>query len=105
MNVNVIQNGEQLPVGVRLLFFLCANVNDGDNSALAKKSALAERFKVSRQTVGSYLQKFCASGIMKYKYSGAYMINPDFYYKGKTRDVAAKKYKSFRSDIATAVFE
>ena len=62
---------------------------------------LAKYLNVSRQTIGKHLKNLVECNVLKYKYSGKGIINPDFYYKGSTseKEFSEQKYKQFKTDF------
>ena len=72
-----------------------------DGSFEIRKTVLAEYVKVSRQTVGEHLNTFAKCNLLKRKYSGKGLFNPNFYYVGpeELKAQAQIEYKSFKSDV------
>ena len=101
MNVAAIKkNFSELggEIKVFLLFVLCADKN---GAVTLEKEKIVNRLGISRQTVGKYIKGFVTCGIMKYKYSGKAMFNPDFMYVGpeEERNKLKEKYQAFKSDV------
>lgn len=101
MNVSALTknfNGLDIGVKVFLTLVLCAR----DNGEIElKKSDVAGYLDVSRQTVGKHIKSFAEANMLKYKFSGKGIFNPDFYYKGSLEEkVTAKElYERFKSDV------
>ncbi len=101
MNVSEIKkNFNKLGIEIRIFFtlVLCA---DKKGRIKAEKKELQKYLKVSIQTIGKYIRGFVECNMMKYKYSGEAMLNPDFYYTGEEEQRASirEEYKEFKSDI------
>lgn len=81
-----------------LMLICCANRN---NKISLSQDNLAKYLKVSRQTIGKHLHTFAACEMLKYKFSGVGIINPEFYYVGDSLGLeeAKKDYAAFKSDF------
>ena len=82
---------------VFLTLLLCAKNGAGKIS----KKDLAKYLKASPQTVGKHLKTFTTCDIIKYRYSGEIMFNPEFYYNGEPENLQCEidKYAEFRSNM------
>ena len=101
MNIAVTrQNFNALDVGIKVLFALMIEAED-DGTFNINKSTVAEQLKVSRQTVGKHICTFASCNMLKFKYSGQGIFNPDFHYTGAAVELnqVREKYKSFKSDV------
>lgn len=101
MNINAIKkNFNKLGIELKVFFtiVLCADKN---GAIKLEKNKISRYLKISVQTVGKYIRTFVECDIMKYKYSGEGMINPEFYYVGEEsqRNVVIESYERFKSDI------
>ena len=78
---------------------LCADAENGAGEV--NKVRIAKYLKTTPQTVGKYLKTFVECNMIKYKYSGRFSINPDFYYVGpvEKRERAITDYAQFKSDM------
>ena len=67
----------------------------------AQKSNLARIFDVNERTVANWLYALRNENLIKYKYSGKTMLNPDMYFFGSDADYeqAKNEYAQFKSDI------
>ena len=102
MNVNAIKaNFNKLGIEMKIFFtlILCADAKNGAGEV--NKVRIAKYLKTSPQTVGKYLKNFVECNMIKYKYSGRFAINPDFYYVGptETKERAKYGYAQFKSDM------
>ena len=100
MNVPAIKkNFNQLGIELKI-FFMLKTCADKNGQILIDKNGLAKYFNVSRQTVGKYLKTFAEVGMIKYKYSGKAMFNPDFYSSDRVNYEDVKRlYNEFKSDV------
>ena len=100
MNVYAL-NFKALDIGTRLFFTLVSLADSKGGIYTAAKAQLSKALKVTPQTVGNYIHRFVAAGMLKYKYSGRARINPEFFHVGKENEFndAIELYKSFKSDI------
>ncbi len=101
MNITEIKkNFNKLGIEIKIFFILvlCA---DKKGRIKVEKKELQKHLKVSVQTIGKYIRAFVECNMMKYKYSGEAMLNPDFYYTGEDLQRASirEEYKAFKSDI------
>ena len=100
INVNTVRNFSALDTGTQLLLTLFTLADD-KGGIRTSKTALATYLKKSRETVGAYINRLARSNIIKFKYSGAARINPEFYYHGAEQDKAEalRLYQEFKSDV------
>ena len=99
MNVKKIQENINI-LGVEMKIFLSfINFCDKNGRTCLKKTDLAKALKTSAQTIGKYIKNFVDVKILKYKYSGEAMLNPEFYYVGDELDAVLEEYKNFKSDM------
>ena len=100
MDVTAIKkNFNQLGIELKIFFMikLCADKN---GKIVIDRDGLSKYFNVSKQTVGKYLKTFAEVGMIKYKYSGKAIFNPDFYCSERANYEDVKKlYNEFKSDI------
>lgn len=100
MNVRAIKkNFKGLDVGIKV-FFTLVLASRPDGTVDLSKTRISECLNVSRQTVGRHIKTFADCGILKYKFSGKGMFNPDFYYVGppEQKQRAQEDYARFKSD-------
>ncbi len=99
MDVTVIKDFKNLDISYRTLFMLLACADDKGIIRLNQET-FAKGIHTSRQSVGSHLKKLALSNILKYKYSGFIMFNPDVIFFGSEEDKkqARSEYASFVSD-------
>ena len=81
MNIFAVKNFKDLPVANRILFAIMG-LSAPDGTFEITKSKLADYVSVSKQTVGEHLNTFVHCNLLKRKYSGKGMFNPEFYYVG-----------------------
>lgn len=101
MNITEIKkNFNKLGIEIKI-FFIFTLLADKKGRIRAEKKELQKYLKVSIQTIGKYIRTFVECNMMKYKYSGEAMFNPDFYYTGEESQRASiqEEYKAFKSDI------
>ena len=101
MNVKKIQENINI-LGVEMKIFLSfINFSDRNGRTNLKKTVLATALKTSAQTIGKYIKNFVDVKILKYKFSGEAMLNPEFYYVGDAGELDAvlEEYKNFKSDM------
>lgn len=101
MNVEKIKkNFSKLGVEIKIFFtlVLCA---DKYGAIKLPKPQLSKYLNVSAQTVGKYLKTFTECEMIKYKFSGKAIINPEFYYVGEPENLpkAIELYNNFKSDV------
>lgn len=86
-----------LEMKVFLTLLLCA----GNGAGKVGKKDLAKYLKATPQTVGKYLKTFTTCDMIKYRYNGEIMFNPEFYYVGPADEMAQaiQKYNTFKSDM------
>ena len=101
MNVYALQNFKALDIGTRLFFTLVSLADSKGGIYTTTKHQLAKALKITPQTVGNYLHRFVAAGMLKYKYSGRARLNPEFYHVGQADELAEalELYKNFKSDV------
>ena len=91
---------KKLNLGFRVFLTLvaCANAQGEINMP---PSELSKYLGVSRQTIGNHLRNLVESNVLKYKYSGKGIINPEFYYIGAETDrpTVLSRYSTFKSDF------
>ncbi len=101
MNINIIKKNFQ-KLGIEMkTFFTLLYIVDKNGHTKIKKNAISKYLKVSPQTVGKYIKTFVDCEMIKYKYSGELIINPDFYYAGDVENLASvrEQYQNFKSDM------
>lgn len=101
MDVKAIKENINI-LGVEMKIFLSfINFSDKNGRTCLKKTDLAKVFKTTAQTVGKYIKNLVDVKILKYKYSGEAMLNPEFYYVGDAGELDAvlEAYKNFKSDM------
>ena len=101
MNVSILKknfNNLGVEMKVFLTLVLCADKNGAIN---VKTVDLAKYLNVSRQTISKHVKTFCTCGILKFKYSGKGIINPDFYFAGDVNSIddARQRYEKLTSDF------
>ena len=101
MNVATIKKNFGELGGEMKVFFLFVLCADKNGAVSLEKEKIVKRLGISRQTVGKYINGFVTCGMMKYKYSGKAMFNPDFMYVGPEEERARvkEKYAEFKSDV------
>ncbi len=101
MNVYELkENFSKLGIEIKIFFTIVLCV--GKNGAIKlDKKEVAKYLKVTEQTVGKYIRTFAECKMLKYKYSGEAMLNPDFYYVGaeEERSSVRERYQNFKSDV------
>ncbi len=99
MNVTAIKL-EPLKGETRLLFTLLS-LADGLGRFQMGQDALARYIGSTRQTVSHYLHAFVKAKILKCKYSGRGIFNPEFTFAGSDADKlsACAEYKAFPCDM------
>ena len=102
MYIFAIKNFGDLPTSTKILFALMG-LSSADGKFDIKKSKLAEYVNVSKQTVGEHLNTFVKCNLLKRKYGGKGIFNPDIYYMGapELKAKALADYKEFKSDVLT----
>ncbi len=100
INLCAIKNFITLDKETQLLFILIKALRP-DGTIKKRKAELADVLQVTSQTVGKKLSQFVNTNILKYKYSGLMMINPEFCYKGVEEQKAdvLRQYQLFKSDM------
>ncbi len=93
-------NISPLDLSMRLFTTLVTCADDAGHINIPQPE-LAKYLSVSRQTIGNHLHKLCDSNILKFKFSGKGMLNPDFIYKGDyaMRHNVVDEFTSFKSDF------
>ena len=83
------------------LFYYYMEKTDRLGKITAQKSNLGATFNVSERTISNWAHALVRAGVIKYKYSGLSMINPDVYFFGAESDdnQAKEIYARFKSDI------
>lgn len=83
------------------LFYYYMEETDKLGRITAQKSNLARIFDVNERTVANWLYALRNENLIKYKYSGKTMLNPDMYFFGSDADYeqAKNEYAQFKSDI------
>ena len=100
MNIEAVNNFKKLDVGLQMLLIITYTAEKSGVVGLSKKD-IAEALGICKQTIGKHLSVLAGCNIIKYKYSGAMRLNPDFYYKGEpgALERIKEEYKKFKSDI------
>ncbi len=101
MNVDIIKkNLNKLGIEMKT-FFTLLYIVDKNGRTKIKKNVIGKYLNVSPQTVGKYLKAFVDCEMIKYKYSGELIINPDFYYVGAVENLSSvrEQYQNFKSDM------
>lgn len=101
MKVEAIKENISL-LGVEMKIFLSfIRFADRNGKTVLKKTSLAKALNTTPQTVGKYLKVFCDVKLIKYKYSGEAMLNPDFYFAGDVTELDAVRtvYQNFKSNM------
>ena len=83
------------------IFFTLITCADSLGKINLRQEELARYVGTSRQTVGKYIGDFVACNMLKFKYSGKGIINPEFMFNGPKEqfNVAKKTYEEFKSDF------
>lgn len=84
----------------RVLFDYLADAVDSRGYVRRRKDEIAAALNVSRRTVANYIYTLCALDLIKRKYDGQTVVNPDYYFTGDAAglDAARKEYAGFKSD-------
>lgn len=100
MNIEAVKDFKKLDVALQVLLIILYSVDECGVVNLSKKD-LSSALDICKQTIGRHLSVLAKCNIIKYKYSGAMRLNPDFYHKGGTDALerAKKEYEKFKSDI------
>lgn len=101
MNIWAIKDKfDKLGIEIKILFTIML-ISDENGVSKVEKEKISKYLKTTAQTVGKYLKNFVECDILKFKYNGKTMLNPDFYFNGSesARDNAKKLYQEFKSDI------
>ena len=102
MNIQVTKkNFNSLDVGIKVLFALILASKKSDGTIDLDKAQMSDKLKISRQTVGKHVKTFAECNMLKYKFSGQGMLNPDFYYMGAPDNLCTvrEQYLKFKSDV------
>ena len=91
---------KNLSVPLKVFFTLVACADTFGRITL-RQEELAKYIGTSRQTVGKYISDFVACNMLKFKYSGKGIINPEFMFNGPKEqfNVAKETYEEFKSDF------
>ena len=83
------------------IFFTLISCADALGEIELRQEKLANYVGTSRQTVGKYIGDFVACDMLKFKYSGVGIFNPEFMFNGPKEqfNVAKKTYEEFKSDF------
>ena len=84
----------------RVLFDYYVDAADSRGYVRRSKSDIAADLNVSPRTVANYIYTLCALGLIKRKYDGRTVLNPDYYYTGDgaALDTIKRDYAGFTSD-------
>ena len=100
MHVETIRkNFDNLDTGLKIFLslVLCADEN---GAVRVSQNELGKYLSISRQTVGKHIKTFVDCNMLKYKYSGETLFNPEFYFNGATDlNIAVERYNKFKSDM------
>lgn len=93
------RNFDNLDTGLKVFLTLVLGA-DENGAVRTNQSELSKYLSISRQTVGKHIKTFVDCNMLKYKYSGDTLFNPEFYFNGVTDlNSAIEKYKEFESDM------
>ena len=83
------------------LFNYYQDHTDELNRVKIQKIELAAVLNVSERTISNWVRALASVGLIKYKYSGAARLNPEFWFVGSQTNYekALEEYKRFKSDI------
>lgn len=100
MNVTSVKNFKELNGALRVLLTLIS-IADFGGEIRTSKAELKKAAGVCERTVKEHITTFCRCNMLKWKYSGAAFLNPDFLFKGAPDDRprAVQAYNAFKSDI------
>lgn len=89
-----------LDTGIRVLFKLIA-IAGAHGEIKTNKSTLAEELGKSRECIAQHINRLASAKILKYKYSGVAILNPEVIYVGADADYALSLalYQKFKSDV------
>ncbi len=84
----------------RVLFDYYADAVDSRGYVRRRKDEIAAALNVSRRTVANYIYTLCALNLIKRKFDGRTVLNPDYYFTGDAAELekAKKDYAGFTSD-------
>ncbi len=101
MEITAVKNFKELNGALRVLFTL-VSITDRRGEIRTNKTELKKATGVCERTVKDHIAVLCRCNILKWKYSGAAFLNPDFLFKGDPQDKqqARADYAAFRSDIS-----
>ena len=87
----------------RVLFDYYVDAVDCRGYVRRSKAELADALNVSARTVANYIYTLRALDLIKRKYDGRTLLNPDFYFTGSATelDTVKKDYAGFKSDDIT----
>lgn len=84
----------------RVLFDYYADAVDSRGYVRRRKDEIAAALNVSSRTVANYIYTLCALDLIKRKFDGRTVLNPDYYFTGDAAELekAKKDYAGFTSD-------
>lgn len=84
----------------RVLFDYYVETVDSVGYVRRKKGEIAAALNVSVRTVANYIYTLCAMDLIKRKYDGRTVLNPDYYFTGDAAELETVKrnYAGFTSD-------
>ena len=98
INLSEIKNFKTLNTDLKLIFIILLCARPNGKVGLDKKELL-NYLKISWICAKSYLKELVQANVIKCKYTGEIVVNPEFYYVGEELDVVLKEYKNFKSDL------
>lgn len=101
MDITAVKNFKDLNAALRLLFTL-VSITDTHGRIRTNKADLSKHTGVCERTVKEHISVLCRCNILKWKYGGVAMLNPDFLFKGEPdeKQAARNDYSAFKSDIS-----
>lgn len=78
-----LQDNELTSADYRILFFLCENMKESDNTAYKRQKQIAQELNMDKGNVSKCIKRLSEKQFIA-KASNGFMINPHLFYVGKT---------------------